>query len=235
MSEKMRSALREMKIDFNGEMIGSFDTYMDEILRYNKEINLTAITDREQFEQKHYLDSLSVYGLEEYRAAVSVIDMGTGGGFPGVPLAIVSPEKEFTLADSLMKRLKVIDEITAEMKLANVHTVHGRAEDIGQKADYRAAFDLCVSRAVADMAVLAEYCLPLVKKGGCFVAYKTDKADQEVEAAVRSITTMGGEIDRIEKMTTAGMKHSLVVINKVADTPKKFPRKAGTPAKSPIR
>ncbi len=235
MSEGMIRGLNDLNIPFDEGMLLAFDRYMEGILEYNQKVNLTAITDREKFEEKHYLDSLSVCGLSEYMDAATVIDVGTGGGFPGVPLAIISPEKKFTLADSLMKRIKIIRAITEEMGLTNVKAIHGRAEDLGQKDEYRGSFDLCVSRAVADMAILSEYCLPMVKRGGYFIAYKTDRSDEEVEASEKAIRILGGEIDRIERLNTAGMNHSLVVVKKIFDTPKKYPRKAGTPVKSPLR
>lgn len=206
-------------------------SYMEEILEKNQSINLTAIKERQEFILKHYVDSLSVIGLKEYEEAGTVIDIGTGGGFPGVPLAIKSPEKQFLLLDSLEKRLKIIDEILLKLGVKNAGTLHVRAEDGGKDPKFRENFDLCVSRAVADLSVLSEYCLPFVKIKGSFIAYKGMDSDQEIEKAERAIKTLGGEIVAIRETIT---NQRLVVISKVKPTPNKYPRKAGDPKRKPL-
>ena len=171
MSDLLNTAFEKIHITLDEAQHDKLLSYMEGILEYNRNINLTSITDPEEFVMKHYVDSAVICQLKEYQNAEKIIDMGTGGGFPGIPLAAVSPEKRFTLADSLKKRLNVIENLCGRIGIANVETVHGRAEDIGRNPAFRQQYDLCVSRAVANLSVLAEYCLPLVKTGGYFIAY----------------------------------------------------------------
>ena len=204
--------------------------YMDEILRMNEHINLTAVRDPEEFIVKHLLDSLGCVGSPEWEKAGTIADVGTGAGFPGVPLAVMAPEKKISLIDSLQKRLRVIDDITRSLDIQNTTTFHLRAEEAGQSKEYRERYDLCVSRAVASMNVLVEWCLPLVKVGGTFVAYKGEKAEE-------AIRLLGGKIDRIETVNLedeSAENHALVYIKKVKKTPAKFPRKSGTARKEPL-
>ena len=212
-----------------------FQKYMEQVLEYNKSINLTAITDPEEFAIKHFVDSVVIYDMEEFQDAENVIDLGTGGGFPGVPLAILSPDKKFTLADSLNKRIKVVKEMTDAIGLKNVTPVHGRAEELGQNKKYREKFDLCVSRAVADLAVLSEYCLPLVREGGYFIAYKGSDVEEELDRAMPAIEALGGSVDGVEEVEIAGNHHSLIILYKEEKTPKKYPRTPGKPGKEPIK
>ena len=209
----------------------------DVILEWNEKINVTAIRDPEEFDKKNVQDSLSVTALPEYGAARSVLDLGTGGGFPGLPLAIASPEKSFVLADAVGKKLKVVQAAVQELGLVNVETVHARAEDMAKTKVHRERYDLAVSRAVANMATLSEYCLPFVKAGGFFVAYKTEDAAEEIEAAKGAIAKLGGRILRIERPSPNSDEpysgHTLVVVEKIARTPKEYPRKAGIPGKDP--
>ena len=211
----------------------------DIVLEWNERINVTAIRDPKEFDQKNVQDSLSICGLPEYEAARTVLDLGTGGGFPGLPLAIVSPEKDFVLADAVGKKLKVVQAAAQALSLVNVETVHGRAEDMAKTKVHREHYDLVVSRAVANMATLSEYCLPFVKTGGYFVAYKTEDAAEEIEAAKGAIAKLGGRILRTEKPSSNNDEpyngHVLVVVKKIAKTPKEYPRKAGTPGKDPLK
>ncbi|MBP5750289.1 MAG: 16S rRNA (guanine(527)-N(7))-methyltransferase RsmG [Firmicutes bacterium] len=211
----------------------------DVILEWNEKINVTAIRDPEEFDKKNVQDSLSICGLPEYEAARTVLDLGTGGGFPGLPLAIVSPEKSFVLADAIGKKLKVVQAAAQALSLVNVETVHGRAEDMAKTKVHRERYDLVVSRAVANMATLSEYCLPFVRTGGFFVAYKTEDAAEEIEAAKGAIAKLGGRILRIEKPSSNNDEpyngHVLVVVEKIAKTPKEYPRKAGMPGKDPLK
>ena len=211
--------------------------YRDALLEKNKFINLTAITDPEEFVERHFIDSLAPLGHGFYENASRVADLGTGGGFPGVPLAVCSPDKEFVLIDSLAKRLAVIDELCAGLGITNVRTVHGRAEDVGRMKEYREAFDLCVSRAVADLSVLAEYCIPLVRIGGSFCAYKSYPVAEELERAGKAIRMLGGGAADIPYVVQGSSEkaHCLVVIGKAAHTSGKYPRRAGTPSTKPIK
>ncbi len=211
--------------------------YMDEILRMNEFVNLTAVTDPEEFIIKHLLDSLSCIDSPEWKNAKTIADVGTGAGFPGVPLAIVDDKGKYNLIDSLRKRLRIIDDITAELGISNVETFHLRAEEAGKSKEHREQYDLCVSRAVASMNVLAEWCLPLVKKGGTFIAYKGGKVEEEMEEAKKAIELLGGKVDRMETVDLqddSAENHVLVYIRKVKNTPAKYPRKAGTARKEPL-
>ncbi len=213
-----------------------FLTYMEGVLRWNEKVNLTAITEKDDFIVKHYFDSLVCLDFEEYKSAEKIIDIGTGAGFPGIPLAINSPEKTFVLADSLLKRLKIVDELTMESNIKNVKTCHGRAEDLAKLSEHREQYDLCISRAVARLATLVEYSLPFIKEGGYLLAYKGPDVEEEVKEAEKAINILGGKVERISQgiMQQYGISHNIVVIRKIKSTPKKYPRKAGTPSKDPI-
>jgi len=200
------------------------------ILEWNEKINVTAIKDPSDFMQKNILDSLAIKGRPEIENAKEILDMGTGGGFPGLPLAIAYPDKNFTLLDTVGKKLKVIDDVAARLGIKNVTTVHTRAEDYVS----RETFDLVVSRAVANMSTLSEYCLPFVKLGGYFVAYKTKDAMEEIRAAENAIKLLGGGDIIIEDNGDGSNEHIFVIVKKIAKTPSKYPRKAGTPSKQPL-
>lgn len=235
MMEQLRNAFDHMGISLDQKKEEQFHSYMKGVLSWNEKINLTAITDEADFIQKHFVDSVLCLSFDEYNTARRIIDVGTGAGFPGVPLAIVSPDKSFVLADSLNKRLRVIDVLAEEAGISNVTTVHGRAEELAKNKVYRQAFDLCVSRAVANLAVLAEYCLPFVRIGGYLLAYKGPEAEKEAKEAAKAIRILGGRLDRIQSVDLDGYAHNIAVIEKIGETPAKYPRKAGTPAKEPIR
>ncbi len=230
----LEESFEKLNIPFDNSVIEMFEQYMDGILEWNKKINLTAITDREEFISKHFVDSVLSYNFREYIDADSIIDIGTGAGFPGIPLAIVSPDKKFVLADSLNKRLKVINELASKIGIDNIETVHGRAEELAKNKKYREAFDLCISRAVANLAVLCEYCLPFIKVGGHLLAYKGPDAEEEVKMAEKAIKILGGKLIEIVSVDLDGYDHNIVVIEKINKTPSKYPRKAGTPGKEPI-
>lgn len=231
-----REIFRKLDIAFSPDKEDKLTGYMDEILELNQHINLTAITDRDEFIRKHYIDSLLCVGYDEFRNAKTIIDVGTGGGFPGVPLAVAFPEKKFVLIDSLNKRIKIINELCEKLGIRNVTAVHGRAEELARRKDMRDSFDLCVSRAVANMSTLSEYCLPFVKKGGSFIAYKGPECADEVRAASRAIKLLGGKLTHEESPIFEGsnFEHKLIFIKKEKNTESKYPRKAGTPSKEPI-
>ena len=211
--------------------------YMEGILSWNEKINLTSITDRDEFIDKHFLDSYGPAAEEEILSAECIADIGTGGGFPGIPLAVLFPEKKFILIDSLAKRLKVIDRLCEELGIINVTTVHGRAEELaGKKGELREVFDAAVSRAVAPMVSLLELCLPFVRKGGAFISYKGRELETELEDAAHAMEVLGGRLDRIVS-AGAGENmsgHALAVIKKESLTPAKYPRKPGDPIRKPI-
>jgi len=213
------------------------EKYMEGILAWNEKVNLTNITDPAEFRIKHNADSLMCVDFPEFLEAETVIDVGTGGGFPGIPLAVYAPEKQFTLLDSLNKRLKIIDELAGELGIKNINLVHGRAEDAARAKEYREKYDLCVSRAVSNLATLSEYCLPFIKVGGYLLAYKGPGAEEEVKEAAKALKTLGGSLVDIREtsMEEYGLDHRILVIKKVRNTPKAYPRKAGTPLKEPLK
>jgi len=213
------------------------EKYMEGILAWNEKVNLTNITDPAEFRIKHNADSLMCVDFPEFLDAETVIDVGTGGGFPGIPLAVYAPEKQFTLLDSLNKRLKIIDELAEELGIKNITLVHGRAEDAARAKEHREKYDLCVSRAVSNLATLSEYCLPFIKVGGYLLAYKGPGAEEEVKEAAKALKTLGGSLVDIREtsMEEYGLDHRILVIKKVRNTPKAYPRKAGTPLKEPLK
>ena len=234
--KRLEAALKKMGVNYGSAQIDMLEDYMKYLLIKNRNINLTGIKEREEFISKHYIDSLLVSTVDEFKEAKTVIDVGTGGGFPGIPLAIFFPEKEFLLVDSLAKRLNAVLEIAKKVGINNVSVAHGRAEDLGKKEEYREKFDFCVSRAVAPLATLSESCIPFIKVGGSFIAYKTAKASEEIEDAKKAILLLGGNLQNeiTEFVITTKLHHSLVVIKKSRMTPLKYPRKAGTPSRNPI-
>lgn len=234
--ERLAKVLTDYGLKADNETMKKFEGYMKDILELNQHINLTAIKEEEQFIEKHYIDSLAICPFKEIKDAETILDLGTGAGFPGIPLAIVFPDKQFVLVDSLNKRLKIIQELCEKYDIHNVKVVHGRAEELARKSDYRETFDVCVSRAVAYMPVLTEYCLPFVKVGGCFVSYKGPEVYEEINKAKNAIGLLGGKLNKLEEVEIAGseLNHNLVFITKEKKTDKRFPRKAGTPSKEPL-
>ena len=235
--EALKKALELMGGPSDEVTINKYQQYMEGVLEWNEKVNLTNITDPEEFVIKHFIDSIICIDYPEFEEAGKIIDVGTGGGFPGVPLAIAAPDKEFILMDSLNKRLKIIDELCGQIGIGNVTTVHARAEELAKNKAHREQYDLCVSRAVANMATLAEYCLPFIKVGGCLMAYKGPDAEREVEEARKALYLLGGHVEEIREgnLKEFGIDHKVVIIKKVKNTPSKFPRKAGTPAKEPLK
>lgn len=231
--------LEQFQIILSDTRKEQFLKYYELLVEWNGFMNLTAITEFDDVMKKHFADSLSlVKAYSEIRTEkLKVIDIGTGAGFPGIPLKIVFPQIELTLLDSLQKRLKFLQEVIDQLGLGEVELIHGRAEDFCKPSMKREQYDLCVSRAVANLATLSELCLPYVKVGGKFIPYKSEKAEEEVKAAKKAIGLLGGEVkDQIEfELPESNIGRTLVVIEKKNATPKKFPRKAGMPAKEPIQ
>ena len=214
-----------------------FERFADLTLEWNEKINVTAIRDREEFLNKNVYDSLLLCGHPEIEKASRVLDMGTGGGLPGVPLAIAYPDKDFLLVDSVGKKLKVVEAVCAELGLKNVKVLHARAEELARKPEYREQFDLVVSRAVANMSSLSEYCLPFVKIGGNFVAYKTETSAEEIEQASNAIKKLGGSPVRLVRPDNAEGElsgHLFAVVEKSVETSSLFPRAGGQPLKKPL-
>jgi 16S rRNA (guanine527-N7)-methyltransferase len=199
-------------------------------------MNLTAITDIEQVIIKHFIDSLLVVQKIDLNNLKKMIDVGTGAGFPGIPIKIMFPDLNITLVDSLNKRLKFINEVIDELKLENIDTVHGRAEDIAKENEYREKYDLCVSRAVANLSTLSEYCIPFIKLNGIFVSYKSEYSQEEIIKSKKAISVLGGKIIAKEKIKLpyTDINRSFIIIKKTDNTPRVYPRKAGIPSKKPI-
>lgn len=232
----LRMRCKDLGIVLTEEQTRQFEIYYNCMVEKNKVMNLTAITQPMEVVEKHYLDSLLVVRHVDLSRAISVLDMGTGAGFPGIPLKIVFPHLHVTLADSLNKRILFLDEVIDACGLTGIDTVHGRAEDLGRNNNYREQYDLVVSRAVANLSTLSEYCLPLVREEGLFVSYKSAEIEEELKTAQKAIRLLGGLQSRVEKDTIPGtaLERSFVIIQKNQKTPAKFPRKAGMPGKEPI-
>ena len=214
-----------------------FDRYYELLVEWNKVMNLTGITDYDEVNLKHFVDSLTIVRVKNMKNVENVIDIGTGAGFPGIPLKIVYPEIKIVLLDSLNKRIKFLNTVIGELGLKNIETLHGRAEDYAKKSEYREKFDLCVSRAVANLSTLSEYCIPFVKVGGEFISYKSGTSDEEINEAQGAVNILGGKIEKTEKFKLPGtdMGRALVMIKKEKHTPGRYPRKAGVPGKEPLK
>ena len=232
----LKDALPALDLPADEETISRFEKYRSLVLSWNDKVNLTGIKDPIEFEKKHFIDSLLCAKYPAFLNAVKIVDVGTGAGFPGLPLAICFPDKEFVLVDSQQKKLTILSEIIDTLGVKNARTIHGRAEDLANNPKHRERYDLCLSRAVADLSVLSEYCMPFVKVGGYFAAYKTLSAEEEIKRSENAIGLLGGKIREATavKMPGASLDHQIIWIEKTAATPEKYPRKAGTPEKSPL-
>lgn len=258
---KFKKGLDYIGITLNDRQIEQFLKYYELLVEKNKVMNLTAITEFDEVIEKHFIDSLLLAKVVDLRGNLKIIDLGTGAGFPGLPIKIAFPQVHMVLADSLNKRIKFLDEVIEALDLNDsgsiqvseetefagnypsdiddlpgIKTVHGRAEDLGRKSEYREQFDLCVSRAVANLATLSEYCLPFVKVGGYFVSYKSGNVDNELQQSQKAIHILSGDAIKCEKMSLPGtdVGRSFVIVRKNAPIHKKYPRKAGTPGKEPL-
>lgn len=233
--ELLKASAEKMGIELSQNQLEKFDLYKKLLLEWNEKMNLTAITDYEGIAIKHFADSISVLPLIENKNA-SLIDVGTGAGFPGIPLKIANDGFKVTLLDSLNKRITFLEEVKKELGITNLECIHSRAEDGGRNADLREKFDYCVSRAVARLSVLSEYCMPFVAVGGYFISLKGPDAAEELTEAQKAISVLGGKVEKVVEITIpeSDLKHCAVVIKKIKSTPKAYPRKAGTAAKKPL-
>ncbi len=237
--ENLRKELNLLSIELKENQVIQFYDYFQLLVEWNKFMNLTAITEMDEVITKHFVDSLSLIkaveeiGTKDYR----IIDVGTGAGFPGIPLKIIFPELRITLMDSLNKRINFLNEVISRLGLEKIEAIHGRAEDLGRDPLHREQYDLCVSRAVANLSTLSEYCMPFAKVGGYFIPYKSGKIVEELGAAKHAIFLLGGSVKEVTTFLLPGtdVERSLVKIAKNNGTAKKYPRKAGLPSKEPLK
>ena len=234
--DNFRKDLEALQIVLNKEQLCQFMSYFELLVEWNQVMNLTAITDFEEVCKKHFTDSLSLVKAYKINASISVIDVGTGAGFPGIPLKIAFPDIEIILLDSLHKRVDFLKTVIDNLGLKKIEALHGRAEDYAKEKNFREQFDLCVSRAVSNLSTLSEYCIPYVKIGGHFISYKSEKLSEEKKDAEYAISVLGGEIeDQISfQIPNSDINRNLLIVRKKKETPANYPRKAGLPLKKPI-
>lgn len=234
--DSFKQALEELEIQLSEKQINQFIQYYELLVEWNKVMNLTGITEWEEVVQKHFVDSLTLIHAVDLTESYKVLDLGTGAGFPGIPLKIAFPHLEIVLLDSLNKRIKFLNEVIAQLGLTGITAYHGRAEEFAKKAEYREQFDLVVSRAVANLSTLSEYCIPYVKIGGYFVSYKSGDVQEELEKSEKAIDILGGCLEDVEEFTLpqSDISRTLVVIEKEQSTKKKYPRMGGKPSKEPL-
>ena len=238
-ADMLEKQCEELKILLSDNQKEQFFRYYEMLIEWNKVMNLTAITEISDVITKHFADSLllvkAIPNIKE--SPYYCIDIGTGAGFPGIPLKIAFPQLKFVLLDSLNKRVGFLNAVINELHLENITAVHGRAEDLAHNAEYRESFDLCVSRAVANMSTLSEYCLPFVKTGGLFIPYKSGKIEEEKNSAVSAINKLGGNMESVISLLLPGsdVERTFIPVKKVKATQKKYPRKAGLPSKEPLK
>ena len=234
--DAFKKGLKELNLVLDKNQLNQFIKYYEILVEWNSFMNLTTITEFDEVILKHFLDSISIVKGVDFSKMHTVIDVGTGAGFPGIPLKIVYPHLRITLLDSLNKRIKFLNEVILSLNLEEIKTIHGRAEDYAKQLEYRESYDLCVSRAVANLSSLTEYCLPYVKTGGTFISYKSGTVQEEAKEAEKAIKILGGQLKDITyfQLPDSEIDRSLVIIDKKKPTPGKYPRKAGTPLKEPL-
>lgn len=234
--ELLNTACQNEGLQFDEDKYKMFMLYKDLLKEWNEKINLTAIIEDEEIITKHFIDCIKAFEFLPLKEAKNIIDIGTGAGFPGIPIKIMKPDMKVVLLDSLKKRVTYLQEVCCQLKLQNIEQIHGRAEDFGKLPEYRERFDITISRAVANLTVLSELCIPFTKIGGYFVSLKGPSVDDEIRTSKNAINILGGKLEDVIKINIEGtdLKHNLVIIKKVKSTPKQYPRKAGTAAKKPL-
>lgn len=236
---RLKNLSSKLDIALSDEQIEQFQIYYEMLIETNKVMNLTAITQLDEVVTKHFLDSIALANVYQIikNKELKIIDLGTGAGFPGIPLKIAFPQLQVTLMDSLNKRVKFLNSVIDELSLVNIDAIHGRAEEMARKTEYRQQYDLCVSRAVANLSTLTEYCLPFVKVDGMFISYKSSNIEDELNLSLNAIKILGGKLTEVKKLSLpeSDIERSFVMIKKIKNTPKTYPRKPGTASKEPIQ
>ena len=232
--KELKEKAQKINIDLNENQIEQFYTYMKLLLEWNTKMNLTAITDCKEIILKHFIDSLTI--AKYIKKDQALIDVGSGAGFPGIPLKIYREDIDITLLDSLNKRINFLNEVIKELKLEKIRAIHSRVEEFGKNKKYRESFDVSTSRAVANLTTLSEYILPLVKVGGESICMKGSEVTEELKNSKKAIEILGGKIEKVDEFELANTdnKRNIIVISKIKETPKKYPRKPGTPSKEPL-
>ncbi|MCY6958202.1 16S rRNA (guanine(527)-N(7))-methyltransferase RsmG [Clostridium sp. ZC22-4] len=232
----LETACNSLGLELDEKKYNQFIQYKNLLKEWNEKVNLTAIKEDEEIIKKHFIDSMKIFQFHPLKNSKKIIDIGTGGGFPGIPMKIIRPDIDIVLLDSLRKRINVLDDILYKIGIDDVITMHGRAEEYGVREEHREQYDAVVSRAVANLAVLSEFCIPYVKVGGYFVAMKGPSVDEEIENAKKAVSILGGKIEGIIEVDIEGsdLNHNLVIVKKVKNTPRKYPRKAGMITKNPL-
>lgn len=235
--ENLKRKASMLGISLTQKQLDQFKAYYEMLIEKNKVMNLTAITEWEEVIDKHFIDSISLVKAADLSGEKRILDLGCGAGFPGIPLKIAFPNLKITLLDSLNKRINFLKDVIAELGLEEVEALHGRAEDYARKPEYREQFDYCVSRAVANLTSLSEYCIPYVKEDGYFISYKSGKVKEEVKEVKKALFLLGGQLEDVVSFTLpeTDMERDFVLIKKEKKTPKKYPRKAGIPTKEPLK
>ena len=233
-NQYFKEMLEKINVKLNDKQIEDFYCYMNELVEWNKNINLTAITEQNEVIQKHFIDSLTILKYLEDNSRI--IDVGTGAGFPGIPLKVSNETLDITLLDSLNKRILFLDNIIEKIRLSKIKTVHSRVEDAAINPQYREKYDVATSRAVAQLNVLLEYLLPLVRVGGKCICMKGGNIEEELQNSKKALEILGGKVEKIEsfELPNSDIKRNIIIIKKVKNTPKAYPRKAGTPSKKPL-
>ncbi len=228
--------IEDLNINLKKDQEDKFLLYKNLLMEWNEKINITAIRDEKEIDIKHFLDSLTPVITNLFNGNEKVLDLGTGGGFPGLPLKIWNDNLDVTLLDSLNKRIIFLKEVISSLNLSGVEAVHGRAEELARKEEYREQYDVCISRAVASLDTLSEYCIPFIKKGGHFISMKGPDVEEEVENSKKAIDKLGGKVIKVEKIQvpSSDIYHSLIIIKKISETDTKYPRGGGKPKKNPL-
>ncbi|MCI6498045.1 16S rRNA (guanine(527)-N(7))-methyltransferase RsmG [Lachnospiraceae bacterium HCP1S3_C3] len=234
--DNLKNKLNQLSIEYSESQIEKLLKYYEMLIEKNKVMNLTAITEFDEVVEKHFIDSLSIVRVIDMEIVHSIIDIGTGAGFPGIPVKIMFPHVKVTLVDSLNKRVNFLNEVIENLELSDIEAYHGRAEDYGRDKKFREKYDVCVSRAVANLASLSEYCMPFVKPDGYFISYKAGDCEKEIDNSKNAIKILSGKIEKVEKFSLpdSEISRSFIKIKKIKNLSNKYPRKSGIPSRNPL-